>query len=162
ELAPMLDLRDELALRGWLLGDPPPNPVPFLEWAEGPPQLQGKRGLLWLGRLSTGMLWSLIILHAGGTIPYPLWALFIPVNLLLWPFVVSPGQRAIARAWAQSRVFAEYAGLFALLSTAEFGAPALRRIQETLRADGLAAHAQMGRLGRLTALSIPRSAMLYT
>ena len=37
ELAPLIDLRDELTLRGRLMGEEKPDPEPFLKWAESAP-----------------------------------------------------------------------------------------------------------------------------
>ena len=52
ELAPLLDLRDELVLRGRLLGDARSDPEPFLAWAEGHGLLARRRRLLWCARIS--------------------------------------------------------------------------------------------------------------
>jgi DNA mismatch repair ATPase MutS len=51
--------------------------------------------------------------------------------------------------------------LFELITHTEFRTPLLRRLQASLTVEGLAAHQQMRRLGRLASLSIPRSSQLY-
>jgi hypothetical protein len=68
ELAPMLDLRDELYLRGRLMSanEEKPDPGPFLRWAKSGTWLPGRRWLVPLSYASVGLFWGLAIAHAVG------------------------------------------------------------------------------------------------
>ncbi len=59
ELAPLLDLRDELTRRARGDGEARPDPTPFLAWAEGEPWLRRRPGLLWAARIGPPLLVAL-------------------------------------------------------------------------------------------------------
>jgi hypothetical protein len=161
ELAPLIDLRDELALRARLMGERRPDPEPFLAWAESEPWLWPRRGLVWCARVSPALLWALVVAQVAGAVAYPLWLVFLLPNAMLGQLVGRPCYRILTRVSWHERAFRHYAGLFELLSTASLAAPLLQHLQATLTADGVAAHRQMRRLHRITSLMIPQAAPLY-
>ncbi|MBF6612797.1 MAG: hypothetical protein IVW55_06670 [Chloroflexi bacterium] len=161
ELAPMIDLRDELTLRGRLLGDQKPDPEPFVIWAEGAPWLAGRRWLAWVARLDVVLLWALLLAQIFGFTPYPLWLIFAGVNIA---FTLTAGRAAYSiftSATSGESGFRHYADSFELLSKAPFAAPILKEIQEKLAVGGVPAHKQMRRLHKLTTFVIPPSSQLY-
>ncbi|MEA2524718.1 MAG: hypothetical protein QOF73_1945, partial [Thermomicrobiales bacterium] len=72
ELAPLLDWRQELALRGRRAGEERPDPGPFLRWAEGGPWLAHRRGLVWAARVSVALLVVSAGLDIAGVLGPPL------------------------------------------------------------------------------------------
>jgi energy-coupling factor transporter ATP-binding protein EcfA2 len=161
ELAPQLDLRQELELRAASMGDPRPNPEPFLEWAGGEPWLRQRSRWLWAGRASVACLWGLILAQWTGLVGPPYWVAFLMLNLALSASVGSAVYRVLSRVQSQEGAFQHYAGMFALLSETPTHAPLLARLREELRTGGLTAQDQARRLHRLAGLVYPRGAGLY-
>ena len=56
DLAPRLDLRQEVELRGRAAADDETDPSPFLAWAEGPDTYAGRQWLRWVAWLSPAAL----------------------------------------------------------------------------------------------------------
>lgn len=67
-LAANYDLRDELDLRGRMLGASQTGPQAFVEWAEGPAWLSRRPWLTWLSRLLTVSVLGLFVLGLAGLI----------------------------------------------------------------------------------------------
>ena len=159
DLAPRLDLRQELEALG-RAGERSRRPVePFLAWAEGEPWLARRpwlRALAWVGPLA---LVGLIALQALGLVAAPLWPLALVFNTAV---VGVFGRRAVATNDAvavQSRAFGGYAAQIGLLANEPFGAPLLGGFQAEMAADGEAAPAALARLAKLAALPLPFGSM---
>lgn len=165
ELAPMIDLRDELTLRGRLRGDggeARPDPEPFLKWTESRPYLARRPWLPWVAIASVLLLWVSIILQVVGIVPTHLWFFFAAAN---FTWTMTGGREiysVLMRASGGEAAFRQYAEQMQLISEAPFRSPKLKELQATLTVDGVEAHHAMRRMGRLTNLVIPRSAQLYT
>lgn len=162
ELAPLLDLREQLTVRGRIMPATTSFEIEgFLRWAEGEPWLSRRRGLVWTARSLTLITWALIGLNIAGILPYSAWLAMLGVNLA-FTFSVGPKlQDTFKRAFARERAFQQYAELYRLISTTAFTEPLLRELQLSLTAAGLAAHKQMERLHRAASLSEVRYSMLY-
>jgi hypothetical protein len=162
DLAPRLDFRQELEVRGALEpGATRPDPEPLLAWAESAPWLRRRRGLLWAARLSPVVLCSLGLLQAIDLLPWPAWLLFLLINLFLWQLVGNQAYASLSRISTLAGAFGQYAASFELLSTTTVKAPLLQRLLLTLTADGRSAYAHMRQLERMTRLVLPRSAQVY-
>ncbi len=161
ELAPLIDLRDALALSGRMMGNPPPDPEPFLAWAESAPWLARHQSLLWAGRVSTVLLWLTFAAWAAGLTRYPFWAIFLVANIVLVRVLGVRATMTLERVAAGEDSFRHYAESFALLGEADFRAPRLRHLQSVLSAGGLTAHQQMRRLHTFARLGFPAESMLY-
>ena len=155
DLAPRLDLRQELEALG-RAGEAARKPVaPFLDWAEGESWLARRpwlRVLAWLGPLA---LLGLIALQATGVVAAPLWPLALVANVAI---VGVLGRRAVAindAVATQSRALGGYASQIGLLAAEPFAAPCLRGFQAEMAADGEAAPAALARLARLAAFPLP-------
>ncbi|MDP9352618.1 MAG: MutS family DNA mismatch repair protein [Chloroflexota bacterium] len=159
ELAPLLDLRQEVALRGRLLGQP--DPEPFLRWAEGEPWLAHRRALLWLARGSILLLWALLIADATGAIGPPLWVILFLFNLALSSSAGRQVYTIGSRVESRQGALRAYTELFELLSSAHFQATGLRRLQDTLGSQSEPAHVRLRQLARVATLLIPQSSLLY-
>ncbi len=161
ELAPLIDLRDELTLRGRLMGMEKPDPAPFLAWAESAPWLPHRRWLVWGSRVSVALLWTFILLQAFGVVPYPVWFAFALAN---FTFSLTLGRKIyqiLSQATAGEAGFSHYAASFEVLSNARFESSALEHLQATLAPSGTPAHGHMRRLHRLTTFVTPPSSQLY-
>jgi hypothetical protein len=161
ELSDAIDLRDELAVGARRVRATRPDPEPFLVWAEGEPWLTQYRALMWAARLSPIVLTALVVAQIAGVVSLPFWLALVGANAILYNRLGGRAYRALVRIWEQADAFGEYAELFQTVADARFHSPALKRLQETLTAERVPAPAQMRRLDRLAALSIPRSAALY-
>ena len=161
ELAPMIDLRDELTLRGRLMGADKPDPAPFLAWAESETWLTRRQWLVWGARASIALLWTFVFLQAFGVVPYPVWFAFALVN---FTFSMTLGRKVyqiLSQASAGEAGFSHYAASFELLSNAPLKSTALKHLQATLLPAGVPAHGHMHRLHRLTTFVTPPSSQLY-
>lgn len=161
ELAPKINFRDELALRGRLLGSHHGGTTPFLDWAEGDVWLLKRPWLVWLARLLPIALLGSFVAYLAGWTPYPLWLVLLIVNISL---VLTLGRRAdetIEGVATRQGVFRTYADLFGLLGSQPWTALELRRVQSELTAGDLRADQQMARFGRIMALGDLRMWMFY-
>ena len=163
ELAPMIDLRDELYLRGRLMSknDDKPDPAPFLRWTTAAPWLVTRRWLRPISYVSVTLFWILAFAHAFGIVSYPYWFIVAAANAL---FILTTGRTIygiISQVNTGERGFKQYAEAFQLLSAAQFNSPMLKKQQATLIAKGAPAHEAIRRLQRLVNFTIPPSAQLY-
>ena len=162
ELAPLLDVREEITVRGRIMPATTSSETEgFLVWAEGEPWLSRRPGLAWTARSLTFITFTLIGLNIAGILPYTAWLAMLGVNLA-FTFSVGPKlQDTFKRAFARERAFQQYAELYRLISLTTFRDPLLRDMQSSLTAAGLAAHKQMERLHRVASLAEVRYSMLY-
>jgi len=161
ELAPLNELRDQVALRGRLMGAAQADYERFLRWAERPSWLLAHG---WLPALARALpLTTLLLAVAQGTglIDLPIWLGGIMVGLALTQTIGRAVNQEIDEVAERQQVFATYAGLFQMLGSQPFAAPELRRLQGALSADGLRADWQMRRLTRLMALADLRGWMFF-
>jgi hypothetical protein len=161
ELAPLLDWRQELQVRGRMAGDSRPDPESFLTWAEGERWLASRRGLLWSARISPILLCTFGVAQLVGIVPAPIWLAFLLTNGILWRLLGTRAQATIAHIARQEGAFRHYADAFAVLAGAFFDAPRLQSIQAMLCVDGVSAYDHMRRLEWLARFVIPRSAQVY-
>ncbi|CAA9572681.1 MAG: MutS-related protein, family 1 [uncultured Thermomicrobiales bacterium] len=159
ELAPRIELRDDLQGAGRLAEGPSPNPEPFLRWAEGEPWLTQRPAIVWAARLSPLLFWATLILWLTGVVTFPLWFCFFVGNLLLGFGLNGQLSPRLVRLMEQEGAFQHYAGSFAVLDGVAFATPLLARLGGELGAKGVSAYGQMRRLERLCRLIIPPSAL---
>ncbi len=161
ELAPLVEPRDELQLRGARVGDARPDPDPFLRWAEGERFLAGQGSLVWSARLSPILAMMFALLQVMDVIHYPVWLLFLLANGVLWKLAGSRAHDILTHVNDQQEAFLDYSLLLRLIQEQPFTSPPLTTLQGELTVEGHSAADQVRRLHRLAALSIPSSAMLY-
>lgn len=161
ELAPLIDLRDELALRGRLLGEPKPDPEPFLAWAESEPWLVHRPAIVWGARLSVLLFWALAIAHATGLTSYPFWMIVGAANII---FTMTAGEKIyniLDRATSDEKSYRQYAEALGLISSASVQSPLLKRLQAELEASGMPAHDSIRHFDGLSRWLLPRDSQLY-
>src|SRR5688500_10903319 len=161
ELAPLLDLRQEIELRGRAASGSESDPEPFLAWAEDPHGLGDRAWLRWVAWLGPIAVFAFGIADLSGLIPAPLWGLPLLVNLLVGATAARRAYATIAEVVTEQRAIAAYAGQLDVLAAAQFMDPALRHLQERLGTGERGAPAMLRRLGRLTGMAIPPSSVLY-
>jgi len=151
ELAPQIDLRDELSLFGRMSAMTESAYARFLEWAEALPWLTSRQLLNVATFLSPALFLILLVAQLTGLLHYPFWLVFIGLNLAIIQFQGKEVDATLERVAERQRVFQPYAGLFALVARQPFSAPLLKRIQADLAAGDLNADAEMRHLGRIMA-----------
>jgi hypothetical protein len=161
ELAPQVEVREELAVDGRLMTEAQASYLRFLEWAEGTPWLRARDWLVWLTRALTALTLVFILLSVLGLTRYPLWLLAVMLNVLVTA-VYGKRVDAILNAVAErQQAFAPYAEVYSLLMSQPFKAQALRDVQARLGGDGPRADAEMRRLGRIMRYAELRRSMFF-
>ena len=161
ELAPLLDLRQEIELRGRMASDVESDPETFLAWAEDAQALGDRGWLRWVAWLGPIAVVALGVADLSGVIPAPLWGVPLLVNLLVGATTARRAYATIAEVVNEQRALTAYAGQLGVLARADFADPALRHFQERLGTGERGAPAMLRRLGRLTGMAIPPSSILY-
>jgi hypothetical protein len=161
DLAPRLDLWQEIEARGRISANEESDPQPFLAWAESPDALADRRWLRWAAWLGPAALVLLAVAELAGLLDRPLWLVPLVANLVIGATAGRGAYATIAGVVGEHRALAAYAGQLALLTAAEFNDPALREIQGRLGSGEGSAPAMLRRLGRLTGMAIPPSSVLY-
>jgi hypothetical protein len=161
DLAPRLDLRQEIALRGRAAAGDETDPESFLVWAEGPDALATRGWLRWMAWLGPLALVVLGVADLTGVIDRPLWIVPLAVNLVVGATAARQAYATIAGVVTGQRAIAAYAGQLDLLATAGFVAPLLRELQTRLGRGERSASVMLRRLGQLAAMAIPPSSVLY-
>ncbi len=149
ELAPQLNLRDELSVFGKLSNMPPEGYQRFLAWAQGDTRLARGRWLTVWSFAAPVALVAFIAAQISGVIPYPLWLLVLVANVGVIQWRGKQVEAEIDHVAETRGAFLPYAGLFAFLRGQRFEAPLLRRSHEALSAVSGAADARLQTLGRI-------------
>ena len=161
ELAPQLDLRQDLEHRGRAAANDEADPAPFLAWAEAPGSLDGKTWLRWYAWLGPIALIILAAASYFGLTPYPLWAIPFLLNLAVGATAGRNAYHTISAVASDHRAIAAYAGQLELLTTAPFADPYLQRLHATFGEGEASAPVMLRRLGSIAGMAIPPSSMLY-
>ena len=161
ELAPRLDLRQEIQVAGRLAGDAPPETLDrFFDWAEARPWLLPKPALLWAARLVPLATLTLLVLHLEGTLDRPWWLITLAAGVLLSSLVTRRVHALFDRASAGDAGLRHYADLVGLIQDTAFESPALMEAHADLTAD-CDARRELDRLGWLTELADMRHGGLF-
>jgi energy-coupling factor transporter ATP-binding protein EcfA2 len=158
DLAPRIDLRDDLVASGRLTEGASPDPAPFLRWAEGEPWLMRRGALLWAARIMPPLFWLFLGLWLAGIVTWPIYLLCLLAIEIIWRILGRRTMELLATISAQQRSLQHFAASFAVLDGVEFDAPLLARLQADLSAEGVSAYRQMRRLAWLGQFVIPPSA----
>jgi hypothetical protein len=154
ELSPQIDLRDELAARGRLIGRiNSPVVDRFIRWSQDDHWILGRPwllGLAWLLPLSTVVL---VTLQAAGVMPYHLWVFTVLGCAIVWRRFGETIEDIFKSASSGETALRRFSILFRVASDVSFRAPLLEAIAQSLNADGNPAHRQMRRLDRILACS---------
>ncbi|MBV9579263.1 MAG: hypothetical protein JO057_11810 [Chloroflexi bacterium] len=160
ELSSKLDLRQELQVSAGPEDVPRLDPQPLLTWAESRPE-RLRPAQVWCARISPVLLGVCAIAEVTGRSSWPVWLVFLFVNLVLWQLFGRRAYTTLAYLADQEPALRQYAASFDLLTTATFEAPRLAALQASLHANGRSAAAQIHSLERIARRVIPRSALAY-
>ncbi len=149
ELAPLLNLRDELSAFGVLSKMRVEEYERFLAWAEETTTLTRITWLTVWSFVSPLVIALSVAGQISGIVPYPLWLVVIIVNMALFQWRGRQIEAEVDRVSGTRGAFLPYAGLFALLRAQRFEAPLLRRTHARLEAVGDAADERLSALGRI-------------
>jgi ABC-type multidrug transport system fused ATPase/permease subunit len=161
ELAPRVELREEIGLRGRAIGVEQPNYERFLAWAGGSPFLAGRPWLLWLAR---ALALTNLALLGGLLAGLPLYPPLVVSLLAGAAITLTLGRQLdaiIDQVATRQQVFVAYGELFGLLAAQQFESPELRRLLAEMTASGMRADQQMRRLSRLMPLADIRRWMFF-
>lgn len=163
ELAPLIDLRDDIAAYGRRAGEVTGEQLrPFVEWAEEPPLMTAHPVWLWLARILPVVTVAMIVLDIVDVGPPRLWLFSLLAAAAL---TFGPGQAVRAtfkRAFGREDMFHGYPDLLRVMAAAPFRSTLPRRLQAEMSAGNVSAAHLMLRLQRLAHLADLRySPMLY-
>ena len=163
ELAPLIDLRDDLAIEAGRVWGAPRRIERFIEWAETPGTLLADRPwLVWVSRVLPVLTIGLGLAHRADLIARPLWLVPLAASMALSGMFARSLIAAIRRAIPESEVLARYAELLRIIASARFESPKLRGQQSRASSDAEPAHAQIRHLVNvMQAAEVWRSPMLY-
>lgn len=150
ELAPELDLRQQLEARTRPMEKHPPDVEKFLSWAEDKPWLLARPGLVWVTRILPVLTFAALIHLLLGGPAWPL-VLALTVNTTLGYLLGSRLLMSFDRMEAREREFQLYAEALALIPERSYQALLLQRIAADLAPQDRPAHRWMeilqGRIG---------------
>ncbi len=161
DLAPRLDLRQELELRGRRRTEGGPDPESLLAWAEGGRWLARRpllRGLAWLLPL---LFWALAAIQIAGLTAFPFWLVPLGAMILVSQTAGRQAHGVLSHVYSQEGALVAYAQQLQLVAESDFAAAELERLRATLIASGRPAHHHLSRLHRLAGLVIPASSLAY-
>jgi ABC-type multidrug transport system fused ATPase/permease subunit len=152
DLAPRVELREELAVVGSLLEEGKPDPRPFVMWAaqsgttKAPPLAPGLKIVAFVMpvvTLGTAVLASMhVVPRVAFVAPFALSvAILTALRTRMAPILEA--------ASSKENALARYAGMLALLEREKLEAPALVALQSRLKESGTSATAEMAALSRI-------------
>ncbi len=154
ELAPEVEYRDELQAHGLALSATTQRGYEtFLRWAEAPAWLTSHQVLIWASRVLPLLTLVLLVAQLAGAVAFPFWLITVALTVYLGETLGGRAKEIVEEVSEQESAFAEYAGLFGVLTSREFTAPALQGLQRRLTAGTVRADEQMRRLSRILALA---------
>ncbi|HYO16817.1 MAG TPA: hypothetical protein VE685_26770 [Thermoanaerobaculia bacterium] len=156
ELAPEVDLRQQLQVRARPMEKVPPDIEPFLRWAEGEPWLAKRRWLLWTARVLGVVTPVVLIVVLATPLPLGLFLLLALFNFGFSYFFAEGVHGSFNRIEAREDRFQLYAQALELIAERPYASGELRQIAEALSFQGEPAHRWMELLHRRVELSDAR------
>ena len=163
ELAPLVELREDLAIEAGRSWGAPRRIDQFMEWAETETSLLASRPwLVWMSRIIPLFTIGLGAAHGTGAIDRPLWLIPLFAGIALSAAFSARLIRALRRALPESELLTRYAELLRIIAAADPNAPLLRTLHGEVSGKEDTAHEQIARLvAIMEASEIWRSPMLY-
>jgi DNA mismatch repair ATPase MutS len=162
ELAPKLDLRQELSLAGGEGTAATTDTEPFLAWAEGEPWLLPRRVLVAASWLLPIAGFALLAAALADVLPWSLWFLVVLTNLGLAYVFGKPAGAIFDHVEGGEGGFTAYGQALAVAVREPAASARLRHLQEAMDANtaGTPAHEAMEKLARLVVLGDVRHSAL--
>ncbi len=149
ELAPQINLRDEMSVFGKLSRMRVEEYQRFLAWAGESSRLTQTGWLTAWSFIAPIALALSIVGQVTGILPYPLWLLVLVINMGVMQWRGERIEAEVSRVSTTRDAFLPYAGLFAFLRSQRFEAPLLRRAHDAIEAASGSADTQLRSLGRI-------------
>lgn len=156
ELAPEVDLRQQLEVRALPMEKTPPDIETFLRWAEGEPWLAKRPWLLWLARGLAVATIALGVLVLATPLPGSLFFLMVLVNLAVSYLFREGTEGTFNRVEAREDQFQLYAEALELIAERPYQSGELRHLLGNLTFQGKTAHRWMEILHRRVELADAR------
>jgi ABC-type cobalamin transport system ATPase subunit len=149
ELAPELDLRQDLEAKGRLLESPSPESIGrFLEWAESEGWLAGRAWVVAVARVLPIVTAGLFFLFMQGSLGAPWWLLSIGIALGFGSHLRNRIHPLMELASGGQERFGRYAAILGLLLESEFESVHLKDLQNAVRSSPVGAEEELRRLER--------------
>lgn len=166
ELAPRLELRQTLNLKGLLLASRGRVTERFVQWAEGKPWLSSQPMLLWLFRIISAIVVMIPLLIICGIIPIDLGALAILgallVNAIITALFGSKVHNIFSSINLRHNEVTRYLSLFKIMYSMPCSSAELQAVKNEATNHGGGVLLRMRQLNRITTLAMfCRSPMLY-
>lgn len=163
ELGAEIELCQELEAAGrqarTAAGGVSPDPEPFLAWGEQPPP--GGAAWRWLALISPALFWLSLLLWALRVLPWPVWILFLLVDIGLAVGLAGGAERILAPVRLQEGRVAPYGAQLSLFQRRDWKAALLCRLADAARSGGRPAEQRLRSLSRIVAFSLPPTSLLY-
>lgn len=161
ELAPRLDLRDDVAVLAGLAGESQLRYQGFAAWAEGKPWLLRRPALLWTARVAAILFVAGAAAQIAGLTPLPLWALVLPLNIILTALFARSCEATLSQLHDRGELLAAYAAVFERVAAGPARSAALRAIQGRLGEGHGRAERRLRRLSLIAAAAELSRSLLY-
>jgi membrane protein implicated in regulation of membrane protease activity len=162
ELAPEIDLRQQIEVGVRPMEKSPPDLEPFLQWAEDKPWLLDRPWLIWLARLLAVVTPAALLLWMGALLPIKVFLTLATVNIALGYRFRERTHGSFKRIEAPEGDFQLYGEALERIAGRSYAADELQRIAGDLTAEGQAAHRWMLLLhGRVELSHVRHSSYLY-
>ncbi len=150
ELAPQIDLRQELAWRGQSASGARASGdvMPLVRWAEGAGWLSHRPWLTWYARLSPLLLGAFVVCHLAGLTSGLWWQAILCGQVAVSYLVVGRIHEIFRRIDTGEKQLHRFAEMLALLESWPVTASQLVALQQQLSTGGHRAHEQLSRLRR--------------
>jgi energy-coupling factor transporter ATP-binding protein EcfA2 len=162
ELAPALEMRQELRRRGLKVADRRTDPGRFFHWAEAEPWLAKRHWLKWASWCLPVLLVLCAVLGAMGVVPSSAWVVPFAMNVALGSMFCRQVHEIFGSISSRHGEIGHYADLFQLIGAVPVASAYMTQLQQqTAARDGEAGH-EIQRLGRIMDLANLRfSSMAY-
>jgi hypothetical protein len=154
ELAPEIDLRQQLEVSARPMEKAAGDVESFLRWAEGEPWILRRPALTWLTRLLAVLTVAALVCAVSRLLPWGVFIGFFMVNMTFGYLFAKRTFSAFDQAEAREEDFQRYAEALETIASRTYKAAELRRLTgEDLSLEGRPAHAWMRLLHRRVELS---------
>ena len=161
ELAPELEWRQELAVRGRLIGEIRPNPEPLLEWCEREPWLRGKPLIQALSIAGPVLFFASAIAAGIGWLPAIVCIVVAAANIVLTQVIASEARVRIALVAEHYPSISQFAQLLSHIEAMPGQSSLLETNRGRLKSDGHSASTLLSTLGKHAGFAVPPGTLLY-
>ena len=162
ELAPALEMRQELYRRGLKVSESTAAPKRFLQWAEAEPWLAQRQWLKWASRCLPLILLICVVLAAFDLAPPSLWMVPFVINVVLGSVHCRQAHEIFASISTRHGEIGHYADLFEVIDETPVTSSHMAQLQRQTASQEAEAAREIQQLGRIMDLANLRfSSMAY-